>query len=258
MGFADRDYYRNDPPRGSAAGGLPNFRTWSVTYWLIAINIVVFLVDGENGLLVRLFGPKWWPTAWGCFDTQDAIVHLQLWRFITFQFLHANAQHIVFNMFALYLFGQLIESVLGPRRFLAFYLLSGIGGALSLLLLESVRIIPGSMNSFLVGASAGIFGLLVASAIVVPDVRIIVLVFPMRIRTAAILATVMALYAVATAGNNYGGEAAHLGGGVVGFILIKNINVLNFLLPKQRGGMYIGPRSQSSTLQKDWTNDPDR
>lgn len=257
MGFADRDYYR-DAPQRSAIGGMPNFRSWSVTYWLIAINIVVFLVDGQNGLLVRLLGPNWWPTAWGCFDTQDAIVHLQLWRFITFQFLHANAQHIVFNMFALYLFGQLIESVLGARRFLAFYLISGIGGALSLLVLEGAHIVPGGMNSFLVGASAGIFGLLVASAVVAPGVRIIVLVFPMSIRTAAILATVLAIYAVATAGNNYGGEAAHLGGGVVGFILIKNIGVLNFLLPKDRSGMYIGPRRRSNPVEKDWSQDPDR
>jgi len=229
---------------------------WSVTHWLVAINIAVFLIDDP---LKRLTGSRISLTDLGYFSTDDAIIHLQLWRFITFQFLHASISHIFLNMLGLYLFGQIVESVIGPRRYLAFYLLCGVAGALNLMLLESIHLLPAGMSTGLVGASAGIYGLLVAAAIVAPDVQIILLIFPMRIRTAAVLAMVMAVYAVVAAekDSNFGGEAAHLGGGILGFILIKNINWLNFLEPRRRSGMYIGPRRKRGFFGKDWSKDTD-
>ena len=77
--------------------------------------------------------------------------------FITFQFLHANGEHILFNMIALFFFGPLIESFLGARRYLAFYLICGIAGAVSYLGLWSAHILIGNSYEPLIGASAGIF-----------------------------------------------------------------------------------------------------
>ena len=72
---------------------------------------------------------------WGYFSVEKAIFRGQVWRFITFQFLHASLPHLLFNMFALYMFGMLVEQYLGRRRFLAFYLISGVGGAVMYLIL---------------------------------------------------------------------------------------------------------------------------
>src|SRR5262245_41641481 len=125
MALADRDYMNpasSRPPVGE-------MHMWTVTTWIIVINVVVFLFNNLFPIGLRYtdefgrqaFVPllKWY----GSFSIDAAVRHVQVWRFITFQFLHANLTHILFNMLALYFFGPMIESYLGRRRFLAFYLL---------------------------------------------------------------------------------------------------------------------------------------
>jgi membrane associated rhomboid family serine protease len=258
MGFADRDYYRSARPRSEFG----HFSTWSVTTWLIVVNVAVFFLDA---IVHRATGDNYSLFELGSFRADSAIRHFQIWRFITFQFLHAGIYHILFNMIGLYVFGPIVESVLGARRFLAFYLLCGIAGAFSYIALGSHVTIPevpglvpmAEYEPGLVGASAGIFGLLIAAAVIAPNVQIIVFIITMSIRTAAIFAMLIAAYTVLTAGSNFGGEAAHLGGGVLGFILIKNIHWLNFVEPRRSSKMYIGPRRRRKAFQKDWTKDTD-
>jgi len=224
MGQYDRDYYRTGSQ--SAMGGM---RLWSFNTWIIVINVVIFLLDGmSHGVL----------SDWGCFTINDAIYHGQVWRFITFQFLHANPTHIFFNMFALYFFGRLIEGYLGSRRYLAFYLLSGIGGALGYMFFYYTGVL-GAVSGSLVGASAGIFGVLIAASRLAPNAMVIVLVFPMRLRQMVWIFIAMAVYTIFTEGHNAGGEAAHLGGAVVGFLLIRNerwLNFANFRWPRKFSG----------------------
>src|SRR5581483_1870391 len=104
MPLEQRDYFR---PRGSASP-FDRMRWWSITTWLIASNIAVYVLDVVSQR--HLF-------QWGYFSAETAIYHLQLWRFITFQFLHASVTHILFNMIALYFFGPMIERYLGSRRY---------------------------------------------------------------------------------------------------------------------------------------------
>ena len=100
---------------------------------------------------------------------------LEFWRFVTFQFLHANWLHLFFNMLALWIFGPLVEAHMGFKRYAAFYLMCGIAGALMYLALNLAAIligpaanIPGLLSNdprvSLVGASAGVFGVLMAAA----------------------------------------------------------------------------------------------
>jgi membrane associated rhomboid family serine protease len=216
MAFEERDYSRE--PVGDRAFGA--FGGWSVTVWLIVINCVVFLLELLNPLVGQL----------GAFSAYTAIDHLQIWRFITFQFLHASPNHLIFNMIALYFFGPMVEQYLGSRRYLAFYLLCGIAGAGMYLLLLVMRVLPDGPYTPLVGASAGIFGILIAAATrIAPDARVMLLFppIPMQLRT---LAWVMVAIAAATVFFNWrnaGGEAAHLGGAVVGYLLIQRPQVLN-------------------------------
>ncbi|MDB5172959.1 MAG: rhomboid family protein, partial [Phycisphaerales bacterium] len=226
MGIDDRDYNRA-PVGGRAFGG---FQGWSVTIWLIVINVAVFLLE--------LMDPR--VGNFGYFSAFAAIDHLQVWRFITFQFLHQSPNHLIFNMIALYFFGPMVESYLGSRRYLAFYLLCGMAGAAMYLLLLMLHLLIGNPDTPLVGASAGIFGILIAAATrVAPDARVMLLFppIPMQLRT---LAWVMVGIAVATVffnGRNAGGEAAHLGGAVLGYLLIQRPQVLNVFAmgPQNRG-----------------------
>jgi membrane associated rhomboid family serine protease len=221
MGFYDRDYYRAPPARG----GLAMPRLASVNTWLIIINVVVFLVDPLCNYACA---------EWGYFSVTTAIDHMQLWRVITFQFLHANLTHIFLNMLGLYFFGPMVESYLGSWRYLGFYLLSGIGGPVGYLVLSFLGFLHQGPDTPMIGASAGIFGVLVAAARIAPDVGVIVLVFPMRLRQAAWLFLAIAAYTVLTSGNNAGGQAAHLGGAAVGGLLIYSDRWLGSVLGRRR------------------------
>jgi membrane associated rhomboid family serine protease len=234
MGIYDRDYVRR--PGGSAFGQV---RMLSATAWLIIINIAVFILDL---ILVKFWvypqqiGPyqQNLPPLYGLgyFSVYLAIGKLEIWRFITFQFLHAGLMHIAFNMIALYFFGPLVESYLGIRRYIVFYLLCGIGGPIAYIIFWASGFLIASPIVPLIGASAGIFGVLIAAAQIAPTATVLIYgILPMQLKTLAWVLLGIAVYTVLFYGGsrtgNAGGEAAHLGGAAVGFILIRNTKWLN-------------------------------
>ncbi|MBX9738125.1 MAG: rhomboid family intramembrane serine protease [Phycisphaerales bacterium] len=182
--------------------------------------------------------------AWGHFSTAKGFFGLEVWRFVTFQFLHAGLIHLGFNLMGLYFVGYLVEDYLGSRRFLAFYLTCGIFGALMYLLLNLTgnlmvhqfglawaNYVPfllfDSIFTPLVGASAGIFGILLAAAFIAPDERIDVLfIIPMKMRIAVYGFTILALGNLLFGSSNAGGEAAHIGGAIAGFFFIRRMHLL--------------------------------
>ena len=209
-------------------------RFWSITYWLIAINVAIFVIDQMTGGLL---------SRWGYFSAYAAIGHWQVWRFLTFQFLHANVSHIFFNMLSLYFFGPLVENWLGRRKFLIYYLICGASGAASYLILWRIGIIIGSALSPLVGASAGIFGVLIACVKLAPNLTV-QMIFPpvaMKMKTMAWIFIGIAIFTIVSQGRNAGGEAAHLGGALVGWILISNHKWLNLFEGKKRTSRFWKP-----------------
>jgi membrane associated rhomboid family serine protease len=232
MGFADRQYARYDDRGRSVVGTM---RMWSVTTWLIVINVGVFLLNVLSRSEANDFGG--WLYYWGHFSAATVIGGLQLWRFITFQFLHAGPEHLIFNMIALYFFGPIVEGYLGSRKYLAFYLLCGIAGGVMYLGLLMFGVLRDGPLTPLVGASAGIFGVLVASARVAPDTTVMLIFppIPLRLRVVAWVMLAMAVYIVFSNGANAGGEASHLGGAAVGALLIWRPELLNiFDWPRRR------------------------
>ena len=217
MAFADRPYAR-PPTAGPTLVGSMN--AWSVTTWLIVINSACFVLDQLTGGLL---------TDWGFFSAWTAIDNLQVWRFITFQFLHAGFGHVFFNMLSLYFFGPMIESYLGGRRYLAFYLLCGIAGAAAYLLLWMVGVLHFGAMTPMVGASAGIFGVLVAAARIAPNQTVMLLFPPIPMRLKVLAWVMLGIAAVTVIGNghNAGGQAGHLGGAALGALLIAHPNWLN-------------------------------
>ena len=192
-----------------------------VTHRLIAVTVLTFVLS-----------VLWPPLAsWGYFSTDLGVRHVQLWRFVTFQFLHQGVAHVAFNMFVLYFFGPMIEEHLGRRRYLAFYLMCGVGGALLFVLLGALGF-RGTTAAVdvqpLIGASAGVFGVLIAAARISPDEVVDVYgSIPLKLKTVAWIFIAIAVATVLFRWSNAGGEAAHLGGAILGFILIRRPDWLN-------------------------------
>ena len=187
--------------------------------------------------------------AWLHFSTSTALWSadsppgrgLELWRFVGFQFLHANLNHLLFNMMALYFFGPIVERYLGGKRYLAFYLICGMAGATMYLLLNFLGIqfpnaripfvLPNDPTTPLVGASAGIFGVIMAAAFLAPTAQVLLFfVLPMPLRTLAYALVGIALLTIFFGFNNAGGEAGHLGGAIAGYWFIRHPDSLHGLL----------------------------
>lgn len=168
---------------------------------------------------------------WGHFSTHSAFTRLEVWRFVTFQFLHGGFWHLALNMIALYSFGYAVEARLGSRRrFTAFYLACGIFGAALYLLLNVLGAagltIPGVLDvniwTPLIGASAGVFGVLMAAAkFRKHDTILLFLVLPMKVWVGAYLLLGASLLNLLYGGFNQGGEAAHVGGALAGMYLAR-------------------------------------
>lgn len=190
----------------------------------------------------------------GAFSILSSILKIRVWEFITFQFIHTDLLHVMMNAICLYFFGPLIERWMGAKRFLIYYLTCGVGGALLFVILVYSGAISGlSLASDLVGASAGIYGLIVAAAIHAPKMEI-QLMFPpviMTMRQLAIGAIVIAVAIILFGiGANVGGQAAHLGGLIMGYLLITTVPELKTHTqriarkPKRKYQPKIRPRTE--------------
>jgi membrane associated rhomboid family serine protease len=191
--------------------------------------------------------------AFGHFSTAKAFVDftaggtifgLEVWRFVTFQFLHANLMHVVMNMFGMWVFGGMVEQQLGRRRYLAFYLACGVAGAITYLILNFVGsqftwsakwlpvLLRGDPHTALIGASAGVFGVIIACAKIAPN-EMVQLMFPpvpLKLKYLAYGYFAIAAGNLLWGGSNAGGDAAHVGGAIAGFFLIRNSHVLHEFL----------------------------
>ena len=230
MAWQDRTYNREGFGGGMGGGGFGSrLGSRSVVTWLLGINCAVFLLDLVLGGAMRGGGLS--PTRWGAFSVIQAVDQFQVWRFFTYQFLHSGLLHIFFNMLALYFFGPMLESWWGSRRFIAFYLLCGMCGALLFWpLVEVGGIIPATRGSILVGASGSIFGVLLGAARIAPNQTVMLLIppIPMKLRTMAYVLVGMNVLMVLAGSGDSGGAAAHLGGAALGLLLVQKPNLLNW------------------------------
>jgi len=176
-----------------------------VIKYLVIINGIIFLIQMMASFsITRLFG------------LTPALFFKEFPNYIfqplTYMFLHGGLFHLVFNMFALWMFGTEIEYRWGSRRFLKFYLLCGLSGALFSLVFNYSLPVP------IVGASGAIYGILAAYWLMFPNRYLLIFfMFPMKVRWAIPLFAVINFLA---AGPNVA-HLAHLGGALVGLVYIK-------------------------------------
>lgn len=143
------------------------------------------------------------------------------WTIITYMFTHMDFFHILFNMLFLYWFGQLVMEYLGSRKFVNIYVLGGLAGGLFFMLMYNlVPYYHSQLGVPLLGASAGVSAIIVAAATLVPNHSFhLIFIGPVKIKYIALFYVVFKSFA-GLDGPNAGGELAHLGGALVGYLYI--------------------------------------
>jgi len=155
----------------------------------------------------------------------DAVLtRFWIWQPVTYLFLHSGPFHILFNMLALWMFGVELERLWGRTFFLKYYFVTGIGAAVTTLLLSLLPFAFGQLlwGTVTVGASGAIYGLLLAYALYFPDRPIFIMaLFPVPARYFVLIMGAVAL--MSSVGGNQGGVAntAHLGGLLFGYLYLR-------------------------------------
>ena len=142
-----------------------------------------------------------------------------VWQLITYIFLHGGFFHILFNMFALWMFGTPLEQTWGSRRFLRFYVICGVGAGFIILLWNSITTEPSVVT---LGASGAIYGLLLAYGVIFKDRPILMwFLFPVPSRWFVIITGALVLWASITDPTGGVAHLAHLGGMAFGYVYLK-------------------------------------
>jgi membrane associated rhomboid family serine protease len=180
---------------------------------LILANIITFVavwVAPRFGL-DQLLALKW----------QLVFGRLEVWRVVTYMFVHADILHILFNMLALWMFGVELERMWGSRFFVKYYFVCGLGGGVTMLI---ASFFPGLGDLYRVGtigASGAVYGVLLAFALYFPHVPILLFFFfPVPARYAVMIMGGIALLLSMQVGGGVA-HAAHLGGLVAGYLYLK-------------------------------------
>jgi len=179
---------------------------------LIIITAAIFVVT------LILEGRRWaYPSGWFGLTPYLVTHKLFLWQAVTYLFLHAGFFHVIFNLFALWMFGSDLERMWGPRRFLFYFFLTGIGAAVCEVLLQPSRAFPPT-----VGNSGAVYGVLLAYGLLFPERPILfALIVPIKAKWfVVIMGAIAFLSALATPGSVIS-HVAHLGGMLFGFLYLR-------------------------------------
>ena len=214
---------------------------------LLIINLIFFLVFilfdrmDPRGPITTLFGAFYFNSP-----------AFRPWQIITYMFMHGGWAHILFNMFALFSFGPILESTIGPKKFFNMYFICGIGAVLLQMLVQAIQVhnitggftiaqpqIEASYYQYggihaqklfdiyhgpLVGASGAIFGILVAFAMLYPNLELMIMFIPVPVKAKYII-PVYIVFELYSGFSQFSGDNvahfAHLGGALIGFIMVK-------------------------------------
>ena len=195
---------------------------------LILINVAVFILLAILYVLTTVSGyGKVFSTVYNQFSLSPVPSEMltRPWTLITYGFSHSLSDiwHILFNMISLYWFGRLFLEYLGNERLIAIYVLGVLaGGFLYLLLSNTVPFFQVHAASGMVGASAAIYAIMVGCATLVPDYTFFLLFFgPVRIKYIAFFFILLSFLGTVSA--NAGGNIAHLGGALLGFVYVRQL-----------------------------------
>lgn len=213
------------------------FRTGNIVTLLIIVNVGVFLfvnlvnfillfVESDKLLRFNMFNDF---LAWFALPIDPGLVLLKPWTAISHMFLHASFGHIFWNMLYLFWFGKILRLFLGDRKILPIYIYGGLVGALAALL--AYNLIPAIEQydpaQIMLGASAGIMAIVAAAGTIAPNYTIFLfIVGQVRLKYIALFVVVLDVIALPYFSNT-GGHIAHLGGALLGFLFIRQLQAGN-------------------------------
>lgn len=223
MSISDRSYM------GSYRGGFK----WSLTLWILVINAACFFIQSIfGGWTIQTPAPLESPTAPSEINVFREYIYLSVegimsgyvWQLITFQFMHGDFMHLLFNSLAIFFIGRAVEKQLAPEKFLFLYLFSGVAGGL----LQIIWLMILGQGGSVVGASAGLFGLLGAFGLLLGHEIITVLLFfilPVSFPGRILIPIGIVISILGMVGDKGSGvaHAAHLGGILGALVYLKYI-----------------------------------
>lgn len=225
----------------------------TVTRCLLIINVVAFILAkytfGGDLTLNYYFGLHYFTSP-----------GFQIYQVLTYMFMHGGWDHLFFNMFALWMFGCVVEKAWGTRRYLVYYLACGIGAGLLQELAQFFVYGTSTAIGLTVGASGAIYGILLAFGMTWPEQKIFIFPIPVPIKAkwfVCIYAAIELFSAIATTGDGVA-HVAHLGGMLFGFLLIRHWKGggqfgMNFSMPNMPEFKKKKDKNQATDERnKDW------
>jgi membrane associated rhomboid family serine protease len=194
---------------------------------IIIINVAVFIIINILRVIFSITGN---PETYNLILFQIALPSdvtsflFKPWTLVTYFFTHERFFHILFNMLFFYWFGKIIYEFLGSNKLINLYVMGGLaGGLLFMLIYNLVPYFHDRVEgSILIGASAGVFAVVVGAATHVPNYTVFLLFLgPVRIKYIAIFYVVLSFINID--GSNAGGELSHLGGAIIGFLYVQQL-----------------------------------
>lgn len=210
MGLDSRDYYRP-----SGFGGFSFFPPMIKN--LLFINIGVFFIQliAETISFNGISGAAYL-THYFALNPLTPEANFQIWQLLTYQFMHGDFMHIFFNMLMLWMFGNEIENIMGSKKFITFYLVSGIGAGLVQLLFSPLF---SEAAGFTIGASGAVYGVMIAFAMFFPD-RYIMFYFLIPVKAKYLITFLFIIEFVSVRQPSLVAHLAHVGGAITAFIFI--------------------------------------
>ncbi len=217
MGLHDRPYWQEQQQQGGFGGGPPGGTAFrrpqmpqAVKFLLIA-NVVIYILQVFLDRPVPGY-PVGRISAWFGVTVGG---YWQLWRYVSFQFLHGGPWHLGFNMLALFFLGGLLERTWGKKVFLTFYLSCGVVAGLAYVAIGGIYGLPADMP--IIGASGGVYGILLACAVLFPHIKLLlyfILPISIRVLSVVIFGAMMLLVLQALVRGQAMSDVAHLGGAI--------------------------------------------
>lgn len=246
------------------------FKKGSTITRLIYINLAVFLTVRIVMVFFALFKVDISLLEWLALPSDIATLATRPWTLITYMFLHYSFLHILFNMLWLYWFGKIFMMYFDEKKLLGLYVLGGIAGGV--LYVMAYNIFPAfteiAQSGMLLGASASIIAIVIASAIHAPNLTVNLMLIssifgPIKIIWIAIAS--LLIYFIGITGTNAGGNIAHLGGALWGFIYMNQLKKGKDITARfnsflynigdvfhRKGKMRVTYRRNSTQTMSDW------
>ncbi len=207
-----------------------NYKSLDMLQKIIVVNAIIYLFVNLGDVLLRLFNfpdgtLSGFLTDWLAVPSSVKSLLYRPWTLITYSFYHENFLHILFNMLWLFFMGRLLTEYLGEKKLLPLYLVGGLCG--SVLFIVFYNLFPLFSRevdiAVALGASASVLAITVAIATLLPDYEVGLFLPQWRVKLKYIAIALFVIDLLSITGNNAGGNIAHIGGAIFGFIYIKQL-----------------------------------